>query len=272
MRISVVVPVYNEEETVAQVLEALAQVPLDLEVIVVDDASTDRTWEILQALRQREPFNTYRYMRHPHNQGKGAGLRTGFGLVSGELVTIQDADMEYDPQDLPALVRAWEEARRAGKEQVVVYGRRDLSPQKFSTRWGNRFLTLVTNVLFGCRIHDMETCYKLMPGQVARALPMEGRRFEIEPEMTSCILQAGYGIEEAPISYRPRKAKKLSPWRDGWPALAMLLRRRFGKPFRLPAPALTPSLTEVISSNTADRAEPALASQTQQSNHPVGAD
>src|SRR6266571_8999455 len=156
MRISVVVPVYNEEQTVAQVLESLSRVPLDLEVIVVDDASTDRTWEILQELRQRAPFNTYRYVRHDHNQGKGAGLRTGFGLVSGELVTVQDADMEYNPQDLPALVRIWEEA---GDAKVAIYGYRDLSGQKFTTRWGNRFLTAVTNILFGSRIHDMETCY-----------------------------------------------------------------------------------------------------------------
>src|SRR5712692_7660656 len=128
MLISVVVPVYNEEETVAQVLESLSRVPLDLEVVVVDDASTDRTWEILQELRQKEPFNAYRYIRHDHNQGKGAGLRTGFGLVSGDLVTVQDADMEYDPQDLPALVRKWE---AAGNASIAVYGRRDLSPQKF---------------------------------------------------------------------------------------------------------------------------------------------
>jgi dolichol-phosphate mannosyltransferase len=235
MRISVVVPVYNEEETVAQVLESLSQVPLDLEVIVVDDASTDRTWEILQELRQRAPFNTYRYVRHDHNQGKGAGLRTGFGLVSGDLVTVQDADMEYNPQDLPALVRKWEEATGDKGALVAVYGRRDLSPQKFTTRWGNRFLTLVTNILFGCHIHDMETCYKMMPGVLAQALPMEGQRFEIEPEITSCIIQAGYIIVEVPISYTPRKAKKLSPWKDGWPALAMLLRRRFGKPFQLNA-------------------------------------
>jgi len=236
MHISVVVPVYNEEETVAQVLEALSRVPLDLEVVVVDDASTDRTWEVLQELQQKAPFNTYRYVRHSHNQGKGAGLRTGFGLVSGELVTVQDADMEYDPQDLPALVHKWQEA---ADSRVAVYGVRDLTAQKLTTRWGNRFLTLVTNLLFGCRIHDMETCYKLMPGKLARALPMEGHRFEIEPEMTACILQAGFQILEVPISYSPRKAKKLSPWRDGWPALAMLLRRRFGKRFELRAPLST---------------------------------
>ena len=236
MRISVVVPVYNEEETVAQVLESLSQVPLDLEVVVVDDASTDRTWEILQALRNKEPFNTYRYVRHERNQGKGAGLRTGFGLVSGDMVTVQDADMEYNPQDLPPLVRKWQEAVKAGNSKVAVYGCRDLSPQKFTTRWGNHFLTSITNVLYGCHIHDMETCYKMMPGTLARALPMEGRRFEIEPEITACIIQAGYKILEVPISYTPRKAKKLSPFKDGWPALAMLLRRRFVKRFHYTQP------------------------------------
>jgi len=235
MRVSVVVPVYNEEKTVSQVLTLLSEVPLDMEVVVVDDASTDRTWEILQELRQKEPFNSYRYVRHERNQGKGVGLRTGFGMVSGDLVTIQDADMEYDPQELPALVQKWEEGRASGLEKVAVYGYRDLTGQKMTTRWGNRFLTVVTNLLYGCHIHDMETCYKMMPGEVARALPMTGRRFEIEPEITSCIIQAGYTILEVPISYTPRKEKKLAPWKDGWPALAMLLQRRFGKPFRISA-------------------------------------
>lgn len=241
MLVSVIVPVFNEEETVAQVLESLSRVDLDLEVVVVDDASTDRTWEILQELRQKEPFNAYRYVRHNLNQGKGAGLRTGFSLVSGDLVTVQDADMEYDPADIPLLVRKWESA---GISKSAVYGYRDLSHQKFTTRWGNRFLTLVTNILFGSRIHDMETCYKLIPGVLARALPMEGRRFEIEPEITSCILQAGYQILEVPISYKPRVAKKLNPWKDGWPALAMLLNRRFRKPFQFVPPAPSPGQEE----------------------------
>ena len=228
MRISVIVPVYNEETTVAQVLNALAKVPLDMEVIVVDDASTDGTWTILQELRQHAPFDTYRYFRHEQNQGKGVGLRTGFGLVSGDLVTIQDADMEYDPQDLPNLVRKWESSPDAW---AAVYGRRDFSGQKFTTRWGNRFLTWLTNMLYGCHIHDMETCYKLIPGSLARALPMEGRRFEIEPEITACVIQAGCAILEVPIGYKPRKEKKLAPWKDGWPALAMLFRRKFVKRF-----------------------------------------
>ena len=144
--------------------------------------------------------------------------------------------MEYNPQDLPSLLRKWEDA---GDAKVAIYGRRDLSPQKFSTRWGNRFLTLVTNILYGCHIHDMETCYKMIPGPLARALPMEGRRFEIEPEITACIIQAGYKIFEVPISYTPRRAKKLSPWKDGWPALAMLLRRRFVSRFEFVAPTPT---------------------------------
>jgi dolichol-phosphate mannosyltransferase len=240
MRVSVIVPVYNEEKTVANVLELLSKVQLDMEVVVVDDASTDSTWEILQQLRQQEPYNSYRYVRHEQNQGKGAGLRTGFGLVSGDMVTVQDADMEYDPQDLPALVRKWEEGIAQGLTKVAVYGYRDLSAQKFTTRWGNRFLTMMTNLLFGSHIHDMETCYKMMPGDLAKALPMEGRRFEIEPEITSCILQAGYTILEVPISYAPRKEKKLAPWKDGWPALAMLLNRRFRKPFHYVAPVKEP--------------------------------
>ncbi len=254
MRVSVVVPVYNEEKTVAQVLTLLSSVALDLEVIVVDDASTDRTWEILQELRQQEPFNGYQFVRHEQNQGKGVGLRTGFSRVTGDLVTIQDADMEYNPQDLPRLVAKWEETRQAGKELVAVYGYRDLSSQKFTTRWGNRFLTSVTNILFGSHISDMETCYKMVPGILARSLPMEGRRFEIEPEITSCILQAGYTIVEVPIGYEPRKEKKLNPWKDGWPALAMLLRRRFGKPFRVIASAQQP--VTVVSDAQASRSHP----------------
>src|SRR6266571_1896144 len=146
MRISVIVPVYNEEETVAQILESLSQVPLDLEVVVVDDGSTDRSWKILQELRQKEPFKTYLYVQHSRNQGKGACLQTGLRLISGDLVVVQDADMEYDPQNLPTLVRMWEEA---GDPRVAVYGVRDLSAQKFTTRWGNRFMTKVANILYG---------------------------------------------------------------------------------------------------------------------------
>lgn len=243
MRISIIVPVYNEELTIAKALGELTQVPLDMEVIVVDDASTDGTWAILQQLRQQAPFDSYRYIRHEKNMGKGAGLRTGFGLVSGDLVTIQDADMEYDPQDLPALVRKWE---AAGNTWTAVYGVRNFAGQKFTTRWGNRFLTMMTNILYGCRIHDMETCYKLLPGPLARALPMEGRRFEIEPEITACVIQAGCKILEVPIGYKPRKEKKLAPWKDGWPALAMLFRRKFTARFTYTGPRTLAQMGEQV--------------------------
>lgn len=241
MRVSVVVPVYNEEATVARLLEALANVPLDLEVIIVDDASTDHTWDILQELRQRSPFDRYCYVRHSHNQGKGMALRTGFSYITGDLVLIQDADLEYDPQDIPLLVERWS---AAGQPLTAVYGCRDLSQQQWMSRWGNRFLTMLTNLLYGCRLSDMETCYKLMPRTVVQALPLQGRRFEIEPEITIYLVQAGLTILEVPIRYTPRKAKKLSPWRDGWPALLMLLRRRLAKPFRLPATLLCQQTTD----------------------------
>lgn len=246
MRVSIIVPVYNEQATIANLLQALSEVAFEKEVIVVDDASTDATWQILQELRQKEPFNTYRYIRHERNMGKGAGLRTGFRLVSGDLVTIQDADMEYDPQDLPALIHAWEVA---GNPWTAVYGRRNFSGQKFTTRLGNRGLTMLTNILFGCHIHDMETCYKLIPGPLARVLPMEGRRFEIEPEITACVVQAGCQILEVPIRYYPRAEKKLNPWKDGWPALAMLFRRRFTRRFHYVAP------TQAVASDGQDESQ-----------------
>jgi len=257
MRISVIVPVYNEEKTVAQALERLSHVPPDLDVIVVDDASTDRTWQILRELRQHTPFDTYRYVRHEHNQGKGAALRTGFKLVTGDLVMVQDADLEYDPQDLLTLVRGWEEATQAGYHKVAVYGVRDLSGQKMTTRWGNCFLTAVTNILYGCHIHDMTTCYKLLPSSLVYALPLQGRRFEIDPEITACMLRAGYRICEVPISYEPRTDKKLQPWKDGWPALAMLVRRRFTIPFRLTnvglGPVYMPDITGERRKDVAER-------------------
>jgi glycosyltransferase involved in cell wall biosynthesis len=250
MRISVIVPVYNEEKTVAQVLEMLSQISLDLDVIVVDDGSTDRTWEILRELCQYAPFDAYRYVRHEHNQGKGIALRTGFEQVTGDLVMVQDADLEYDLQDLLALVCKWEEATQAGYDKFAVYGVRDLSGQKWTTRWGNHFLTAVTNVLYGSHIHDLETCYKLLPSGFVRALPLKGWGFEIDPEMTAYMLRAGYRIFEVPISYQPRKDKKLQPWKDGWSALAMLLRCRFTKSYCLadagPCPVQTGERLEEI--------------------------
>ena len=219
MKLSVLIPVYNEEAGVAEVIRRVAAVPLEKEIIVVDDCSTDRTPEILAALQGE--IAGLRIIRHPVNRGKGAGIRTAMEAATGDCLVIQDADLEYDPADLPALLQPIVEGRAK-----VVYGVRSLGGQRPHLRLGNRFLTWLTNRLYGLQIHDMETGYKLMRAEVARGLNIECRRFDLEPEITAKIARRGYAIYEVPISYKPRKEKKLSPWRDGWPAVRALFRYR----------------------------------------------
>lgn len=219
MKLSVLIPVYNEEASVAEVVRRVASVPVDKEIIVVDDCSTDRTPEILAGLQGEIPG--LRVIRHPVNRGKGAGIRTAMEAASGDCLIIQDADLEYDPMEIPRLLQPIIEGRAK-----VVYGVRSLAGQKLFTRLGNHFLTWMTNLVYGLRIHDMETCYKLMKAEVARGLNIECKRFDMEPEVTAKIARRGYAIHEVPISYKPRKEKKLSPWRDGWPALRAILRYR----------------------------------------------
>ncbi len=217
MKLSVLIPVYNEERTVKDLLDHVQAVPVDKEIVIVDDCSTDKTWSVLQSIT--DP--TVHIYRHEVNQGKGTGIRTALSHATGDLVIIQDADLEYDPQDYPRLL----EPVRNGAAQVV-YGVRDLSGQKTSTRLGNQFLTLVTNLLYGSHISDMETCYKLMPREVMLSLDLRPSRFQIEPEITAKLLRKGYRIAEVPIWYKPRKDKKLNPWKDGLPALWTLLKYR----------------------------------------------
>jgi len=164
-------------------------------------------------------------IRHPVNRGKGAAIRTALAAVTGDAVIIQDADLEYDPQDYPALLQPI----LSGQAQVV-YGVRSLAGQKLLLRWGNALLTALTNLIYGVHIHDMETCYKVMTAEIAKRLDIECNRFDLEPEITAKIIRQGYRIYEVPISYRPRKEKKLSPWKDGLPALKALLRYRRWKP------------------------------------------
>lgn len=220
MKLSVLIPVYNEEAGVATILERVAAVPVEKEIIVVDDCSRDRTWEILQGLN----IPGLRLFRHEVNKGKGAGIRTALAEATGDAIIIQDADLEYDPQDylklLPPLING---------TAKVVYGARPLSKQKLLLYLGNTFLTLVTNLLYGTRLTDMETCYKLMAAEVAKGLTIECNRFDLEPEITAKIARRGYKIIEVPISYEPREEKKLSPWKDGLPALRALIKYRFSK-------------------------------------------
>ena len=220
MILSVLIPVFNEEETVYELLERVLAVPCEKELVAVDDCSTDRTWDVLSSINDPR----VRVYRHEVNQGKGSAIRTALGHATGDMVIIQDADLEYDPNDYPRLL----EPVLNGQAQVV-YGVRDLGSQKFTTRLGNKFLTLCTNLLYGSRISDMETCYKLIPRELMVSLDLQPSRFQIEPEITAKLLRRGYHIHEVPIWYEPREEKKLSPWKDGLPALWTLVRYRFGK-------------------------------------------
>lgn len=220
MKLSVLIPVFNEEETIQELLERVLAVPVEKELIVVDDCSTDKTWDVLNSINDPR----IRVFRHEVNQGKGAGIRTALAHATGDLVIIQDADLEYDPNDYPRLLKPI-----LNGEAEVVYGVRDLAGQKLTTRLGNRFLTLCTNLLYGSRISDMETCYKLIPRELMASLNLQPSRFQIEPEITAKLLRRGYRIHEVPIWYKPRKEKKLSPWKDGLPALWTLLKYRFGE-------------------------------------------
>ncbi len=221
MILSVLIPVYNEEDSVRQLVDRVLSVPVDLEIVMVDDCSKDRTWEVLSTIDDPR----VRVFRHEVNQGKGAAVCTALAHATGDLVIIQDADLEYDPSDYPKLLGPV----LAGAAEIV-YGVRDLSQQTTLSRLGNRFLTVATNVLYGSRISDMETCYKLMPRQVMLDLGLKPSRFQIEPEITAKLLLRGHRIHEVPIWYNPRsgKQKKLSPWKDGLPALGTLVKYRLG--------------------------------------------
>jgi len=219
-KLSVLIPVYNEEESVREVLQRVARVDLNKEIIVVNDCSTDRTARILAELENE--LTEVRVIHHQVNGGKGAAIRTALAAATGDYVIIQDADLEYEPEDFIVLLQPVLESQAR-----VVYGVRDLSPHKPLMRWGNWFLTWLTNLFYGARLHDMETCYKLMAREIAQSFTLECNRFDIEPELTAKILKRGHRIVEVPISYRPRFAnKKLSPL-DGWPAVKALLKYRF---------------------------------------------
>jgi glycosyltransferase involved in cell wall biosynthesis len=227
--LSVIVPVFDERATVAEILRRIRSVsiPLELEVVVVDDGSSDGTDKILAALED----STVRVITHSSNRGKGAAIATGLANVRGDLVLVQDADLEYDPDDWPRLL----DPVLKGKARVV-YGSRFTGERKnmFPSHWlGNRLLTLVTNVLYRSTLSDMETCYKLFDRRVLEGITIRSRRFEFEPEITAKVLRRGYRIYEVPISYAGREiseGKKIS-WRDGIGAIATLFRYRFSRQF-----------------------------------------
>ncbi len=222
VRLSVVIPCFNERATVETLLRRVREVPLHLEVIVVDDGSTDGTRELL---RELEPELIDQLIFHERNSGKGSALRTGFARATGDVVVVQDADLEYDPYELPLLL----EPILAGKADAV-YGSRFLGgPHRVLFFWhsvGNKFLTLLSNMFTDLNLTDMETCYKMVRRELLQSLPLSARRFGIEPELTARLAQAGARIYEMPISYHGRsyaEGKKIG-WKDGVSALWAILK------------------------------------------------
>jgi glycosyltransferase involved in cell wall biosynthesis len=227
VKLSVIIPVYNERETLQPAVAAVLAVGLADEIIIVDDGSTDGTRQLYPQIAAMD--NAIQVHLHERNLGKGAAVRTGFNRAVGDILLIQDADLEYDPRDYPALIRPIIEGRAA-----VVYGSRFRGgPTKAMFFWhmvGNKFLTLVTNIVYNTILSDMETCYKVFRADVIRNIPLRAKGFEFEPEITSKVLKRGYRIYEVPISYNGREfdeGKKLNPWKEGPKALYYLLKYRF---------------------------------------------
>ncbi|MGE5833650.1 MAG: glycosyltransferase family 2 protein [Acidobacteriota bacterium] len=222
--LSVVMPVYNERDTIEQIIPRVLAVPLRIELIVVDDGSKDGTRELLTALRQKYEFNL---IFQPKNGGKGAALRRGFQEVKGDLVVIQDADLEYSPEEFPELIQLICQGRAD-----VVYGSRFIGRHRvfmFTHYAGNRLLTLITNAMYNTMLTDMETCYKVMRTEVLRSFTLQSNGFGIEPEITAKIFKRNYRVYEVPITYDGRgydEGKKIT-WRDGVVALWVLLKYRF---------------------------------------------
>jgi len=225
LTLSVIIPCYNEITTIEEIVAAVKAVDIVYEIIIVDDGSTDGTRDILPRF-DGDPMVHVIY--HDHNQGKGAAVRTGFKAAKGEVMLIQDADLEYDPREYPSLLKPLEE----GKVKVV-YGSRFLGgPRKTMFFWNmvaNRGLTMITNILYNAILSDMETCYKVFRREVVNDLHLRSRRFEFEPEITAKVLKRGYRIYEVPISYNGREwneGKKIK-WTDAPIAAWTLIRYRF---------------------------------------------
>jgi glycosyltransferase involved in cell wall biosynthesis len=219
MKVSVIIPVYNEAETIAEVVSRVQAVDIDKEIIVVDDFSTDGTRDRLQELPRSH--ENLRVFYHEKNQGKGAALRTGFSHAAGEVIIIQDADLELSPEEYPRLL----EPIVAGKTDVV-YGSRFLDrsrkyPLTLSIM-ANKFLTFLTNVVSGLRITDMETCYKIFRTRILEHLTLRSNRFGFEPEFTVKIAKNGHKIYEVPVTYQPRTEGKKINWADGLKAVFII--------------------------------------------------
>jgi glycosyltransferase involved in cell wall biosynthesis len=227
VNLSVIIPIYNERSTLSELLARVRAVAVEKEIVCVDDYSTDGTRQVLAEEAQRGDLVV---IEHPENRGKGAAVQTGLRAIGGDVVVIQDADLEYDPEDYHVLLRPI----LAGRAKVV-YGSRFLGGERRAMRYwhsvGNKGLTQLTNALYDTTLTDMETCYKTFTADVARKLHLREPRWGFDPEITAQILRAGHRIYEVPITYAGREyedGKKIS-WRDGFVVLRTLIRCRFGR-------------------------------------------
>jgi glycosyltransferase involved in cell wall biosynthesis len=222
--VSVIIPVYNEHQTIGEIIRRVQLSPVATEIIVVDDGSTDETVAVLKSLAATGAIVL---VTHPGNRGKGAAVRSGLEQVSGDVVIVQDADLEYDPAEYPLLLAPIERGLAN-----VVYGSRFLGPHRAMYFWhavGNKLLTLVCNVLFDTTLTDMETGYKVIRADVAASISLRSARWGFDPEITAKILKRGTRIFEVPITYAGREfheGKKIT-WKDGLVVLYTLIRYRF---------------------------------------------
>jgi glycosyltransferase involved in cell wall biosynthesis len=225
MKLSVIMPVFNERDTIVKIIERVTAVPVDKELVIVDDWSSDGTRDLLKGFESREGV---RVLYHPHNLGKGAAVRTGIRECSGDIVIIQDADLEYSPEEYPRLI---EPIVRGAAD--VVYGSRFYGTHRVFMVWhylGNKFLTSLTNVLYNTMLTDMETCYKVFRAEVIKGLNLRSNRFDIEPEITAKLFKnRKLRVYEMPITYDGRdydEGKKIH-WYDALPAVWALVKYRF---------------------------------------------
>lgn len=227
-KLSVLVPVFNESKTIAQILEKISAVDIEKEVIVVDDASTDGTQNILQDILKKKEYNFIKVIYHSHNKGKGESVREGICEARGEFIVIQDADLEYDPNDYTRLVVPLLE-----KRADLVLGARFMSGYNglLVHRLGNRFLTSLLNLLYGSKINDYASCYKMARKDTFLSLHLTSKSFDLEAEIVCKILKNNLRIVEVPVSYRPRSYKegKKIRWVDGIEAIIAILKYLFVK-------------------------------------------